>query len=68
MEELYQDLRPHSSNDGVTDVHFMMGHGQTAPVASRSSGSFDLHRIGDAVASRDVYSSIYEAYRLCSRL
>jgi 2,4-dienoyl-CoA reductase-like NADH-dependent reductase (Old Yellow Enzyme family)/thioredoxin reductase len=68
IEELYQDLRPHSSNDGVTDVHFMMGHGPTAHVASRSSGRFELHRIGDAVASRDVYSSIYEAYRLCSRI
>ena len=67
MDELYQDLRSHSSNDGVTDIHFMMGHGRTALVA-RASGSFDLHRIGDAVASRDVYSSIHEAYRLCSRI
>ena len=68
MEEVYRDLRPHSSNDGVTDVQFMMGHGGAAPVGSRSLGNFDLHRIGDAVASRDVYSSIYEAYRLCSRM
>jgi hypothetical protein len=32
------------------------------------AGSFLLHRIGDAVSSRDIYSSIYEAYRLCSKL
>ncbi len=30
MDELYQDLRSHSANDGITDVRFMMGHGRTA--------------------------------------
>jgi thioredoxin reductase len=68
MEEVYRDLRSSSANDGVTDVHFIIGQGGTAPVASRASGSFELHRIGDAISSRDVYSSIYEAYRLCSRI
>jgi hypothetical protein len=28
-------------------------------------GVFELHRIGDAVASRNVHASIYDAMRLC---
>lgn len=63
--EIYHDLRGHSANDGVTDIAFMLGNEEaTAP----ASGSFLLHRIGDAVSSRDLYSAIYEAYRLCSKL
>lgn len=31
----------------------------------RSSKGFALHRIGDAVASRDLHASILDAYRLC---
>jgi hypothetical protein len=63
--DIYHELRHLSANDGVTDVAFMLGGGEaTAP----EPGSFLLHRIGDAVSSRDVYSSIHEAYRLCSKL
>ncbi len=65
VDELYHALRPLSVNDGVTDVAFMLGG---AEAAAPAPGRFLLHRIGDAVASRDVYSSIYEAYRLCSKL
>ncbi len=63
--EIYHALRALSANDGVTDTAFMVGDAEAeAPPA----GSFLLHRIGDAVSSRDIYSSIYEAYRLCSKL
>ncbi|HLZ78392.1 MAG TPA: hypothetical protein VKQ09_03555 [Sphingomonas sp.] len=33
-----------------------------------SSGQFELHRIGDAVASRNVHSAIYDSLRLCMAL
>jgi N-methyl-L-proline demethylase len=62
--EVYEGLRSFSANDGVTDVRWLAGY---ATDTERTSGCFDLHRIGDAVASRDVYSSIHDAYRLCSR-
>jgi len=65
LADIYHALRQLSANDGVTDIAFMMG-GEEA--AAPAPGSFLLHRIGDAVSSRDVYSSIYEAYRLCSKL
>jgi pyruvate/2-oxoglutarate dehydrogenase complex dihydrolipoamide dehydrogenase (E3) component len=63
--EIYHELRNLSVNDGVTDIAFMLGN---AEAAAPEPGRFLLHRIGDAVASRDLYSAIYEAYRLCSKL
>lgn len=67
VDEVYADLRDQSKNRGVTDVRLMMG--ATAVVEDTNpDGGFILHRIGDAVSSRDVYSAIYDAYRLCCRL
>ncbi|KGF69383.1 N-methylproline demethylase [Hoeflea sp. BAL378] len=67
VDTLYTDLRDRSRNQGVTDIRSMIG--QTLEIEDRKpGGGFILHRIGDAVASRDVYSAIYEGYRLCSRL
>lgn len=63
--EIYHELQSLSANDGVTDIAFMLGREEAAPAAP---GRFLLHRIGDAVSSRDVYSAIYEAHRLCSKL
>jgi NADPH-dependent 2,4-dienoyl-CoA reductase/sulfur reductase-like enzyme len=68
MEDTYQDLRARSANNGVTDMALMTGAETKGDDVPQSAGSFVLHRIGDAVASRDIYSSIYEAYRLCSQL
>lgn len=68
MEDTYQDLRALSANNGITDIALMMGAKAREGDSAQVAGSFVLHRIGDAVASRDIYSSIYEAYRLCSQL
>jgi hypothetical protein len=37
-------------------------------IQSVHTGTAFHPHFGDAVASRDVYSAIYEAYRLCTRL
>ena len=68
MEDTYQELRARSANNGVTDIALMTGTETRRDNGPQAAGSFVLHRIGDAVASRDIYSSIYEAYRLCSQL
>ena len=68
MEETYQALRALSANNGVTDPALMTGARVREGEGAVPAGSFVLHRIGDAVASRDIYSAIYEAYRLCSQL
>lgn len=64
-DDLYRSLRPLSSNDGVTDIAALLA-GARQPKAQHSNATFELHRIGDAVASRNVHSAILDALRLCS--
>jgi hypothetical protein len=68
MDEVFNEMRASSSNVGVTDVSILLGTKTEASKEARNGNAFELHRIGDAVASRDIYSAIYEAYRLCSQL
>ena len=64
VDGLYQSLRTRSANDGVTDVEALLT-GRPQRAKPPASGQFELHRIGDAVASRNVHSAIYDALRLC---
>jgi len=63
VDEVYQALRAESANDGVTDIAALLA-GAPQPRALRN-GSFELYRIGDAVASRSIHAAIYDALRLC---
>lgn len=66
LDKLYQELRSESVNDGVTDLHRLVAVApQSNPPASRS---FELYRVGDAVASRNVHTAILDSLRLCSAL
>ncbi len=67
VDELYHALRSRSLNEGVTDIDaLLVGRPQ---LASRpAEGGFELHRIGDAVSSRDVHAAMYDALRLCMAL
>jgi hypothetical protein len=38
------------------------------PVRTNDTGSFQLFRVGDAVASRNIHAAIYDALRLCLAL
>jgi 2,4-dienoyl-CoA reductase-like NADH-dependent reductase (Old Yellow Enzyme family)/thioredoxin reductase len=62
--ELYDALRDISSNLGVTDVDAIAA-GKPQPEVTNPEGRFLLHRVGDAVASRDAYAAILDAFRLC---
>lgn len=61
MDELFAELRDRSGNDGVTDQAALVGNARQPRVTS----GFELHRIGDAQASRNVHAAIYDALRLC---
>lgn len=65
VDEVFEALRAHSANDGVTDIRLLTG--EVPRIATPAEG-FELHRLGDAVSSRDIYSAIHDAYRLCCRL
>jgi NADPH-dependent 2,4-dienoyl-CoA reductase/sulfur reductase-like enzyme len=60
---LYLDLRGLSANDGVTDVDALVA-GAPQPPGPNTEASFALHRIGDAVASRNIPAAVLDALRL----
>ena len=64
VDEVFQSLRAESANDGVTDIDALLA-GTRQPNGS-GNGSFELYRIGDAVASRSIHAAIYDALRLCN--
>ena len=64
LDEIYFDLKESSSNRGEVDYRALIaGHPQT--VSGNPDGTFQLFRIGDAVASRNIHAAIYDALRLC---
>ncbi|WP_272914495.1 FAD-dependent oxidoreductase [Ornithinimicrobium cavernae] len=63
-DELYRDLAPGSSNLGEVDYEALLS-GRTQEVRADREGRYQLFRIGDAVASRNVHAAIYDALRLC---
>jgi 2,4-dienoyl-CoA reductase-like NADH-dependent reductase (Old Yellow Enzyme family) len=66
-DELYLDLRAGSSNGGEVDVDaFLAGRPQS--VTANPAGTYQLFRVGDAVASRNIHAAIYEARRLAMAL
>ncbi|WP_284310571.1 NADH:flavin oxidoreductase [Labrys miyagiensis] len=63
LDELYFALKPHSSNLGAVDYEaFTAGKPQT--LAVNEAGTFQLFRIGDAVASRNIHAAVYDGMRL----
>jgi hypothetical protein len=65
MDELYFGLRGQSTNNGVTNLDAFVGISQQPTF---QEGGFELHRIGDAVSSRNIHAAMLDAVRLCSAL
>ncbi|MEO1141661.1 MAG: FAD-dependent oxidoreductase, partial [Pseudomonadota bacterium] len=64
LDDLYFELKELSSNRGEVDYGALkMGKPQT--ISTNPDGAFQLFRIGDAVASRNIHAAIYDALRLC---
>ncbi len=70
--ELYFELKPLSSNLGLVDYGALIdGRAQTlvrGPAGPNNGSEFQLFRIGDAVAGRNVHAAIYDALRLVKDL
>ena len=66
LNELFEALRMEASNKGVTDLGLLISEKLPNEACKTNEKGFSLHRIGDAVSSRDIYSAIYDAYRLCT--
>ncbi|QWC84445.1 NADH:flavin oxidoreductase [Nocardioidaceae bacterium] len=63
-DELYRDLVPGSTNLGEVD-HDALLAGAPQEVVRHDAGTYQLFRIGDAVASRNIHAAVYDALRLC---
>jgi hypothetical protein len=66
-DELYFDLVPHSTNGGAVD-HAALLAVRPQTISTHPGGGFQLFRIGDAVASRNIHAAVYDALRLCSAI
>ncbi|GAB3012037.1 NADH:flavin oxidoreductase [Streptomyces pseudoechinosporeus] len=64
MDELYFELLPDSTNLGEVDHRALLAHEEQA-VVRNEAGRYQLFRIGDAVAARNIHAAIYDALRLC---
>ncbi len=63
-DELFQALRGQSSNDGVTDLDALVAL-CPQPREAKGAGRFELYRVGDAVASRNIAAAVFNSLRLC---
>ncbi|MFT5721568.1 MAG: 2,4-dienoyl-CoA reductase-like NADH-dependent reductase (Old Yellow Enzyme family), partial [Motiliproteus sp.] len=67
LEDLYFELRPHSSNLGAVDQEALLA-GRQQTLNDNPEGRFQLFRIGDAVSSRNTHAAIYDALRLVKEI
>jgi NADPH-dependent 2,4-dienoyl-CoA reductase/sulfur reductase-like enzyme len=64
VQELYDELLDSSTNLGAVDLAALLAR-KPQSVVRNQDGSFQLFRIGDAVASRNVHAAMLDAARLC---
>jgi 2,4-dienoyl-CoA reductase-like NADH-dependent reductase (Old Yellow Enzyme family) len=67
VADLYFDLKAGSSNLGEVDIPALIA-GRPQTLINNPAGAYQLFRLGDAVASRNIHAAIYDARRLCKDL
>jgi len=67
LDDLYFALKPKSRNLGAMDYAALIA-GQPQAIVTNREATFQLWRIGDAVAHRNIHAAIYDALRLCKDL
>ena len=67
LADLYFALKEQSLNRSEVDYPAMI-EGRPQTIRTNPVGKFQLFRIGDAVASRNIHAAIYEALRLVKDL
>ena len=65
--DLYFALKPHSTNLGAVDYGALI-EGRPQILVRNPSGRFQLFRIGDCVAARNIHAAVYDALRLVKDL
>jgi len=67
LDEVYESLKPASRNHGEVDLDALLA-GRPQSLTHNPDGRYQLFRLGDAVASRNIHAAIYDALRLCKDL
>jgi N-methyl-L-proline demethylase len=67
LDDIYFELKPGSSNGGEVDYEALVA-GRPQSVRRNPPGRYQLFRIGDAVAARNIHAAIYDALRLVKDL
>lgn len=67
VDELFHEMRAGSRNDGVSDLAALVA-GERQALVVEPNGRYELHRIGDAVSSRDIHAAMLDAMRLCKEI
>ena len=64
LTDAFEALKPVSINRGLTELDALLD-GRAQPRDQHDDGAFELHRIGDAVSSRNIHAAVLDAFRLC---
>lgn len=64
VDDLFEDLRAESGNNGVTDMDKLLARQSQ----DERADDYELFRVGDAVSSRDIHCAILDSRRLCQDL
>lgn len=67
VADLYFALKEGSSNLGEVDIPALLA-GRPQALMANPAGGYQLFRLGDAVAGRNIHAAIYDARRLCKDL
>lgn len=67
VADLYFELKDGSSNLGEVDIDALIA-GRPQTLVNNPEGQYQLFRVGDAVASRNIHAAIYDSLRLCKDL
>ncbi|MBS1269491.1 MAG: putative N-methylproline demethylase [Gammaproteobacteria bacterium] len=67
VDDLYFELKDMAINRGEVDSTSLL-NGRLEKPQANPDGRFDLFRVGDAVASRNIHSAIYDSLRICKDL
>ncbi len=66
-DELYFALKENSTNLGIVDYDLLVENRPQNSVLN-PKGQYQLFRVGDAVASRNIHAAIYDSLRICKDL
>jgi hypothetical protein len=66
MAETYFALKEQASNRGEIDLNSFIAN-KPQQLVRNPQGQFQLFRVGDAVASRNIHAALYESLRLCAQ-